>query len=443
MKKITNSQILGELGETVAKEAFLRLGFGYDCRGRLEAGVDGIVELRDPKSGQPLGKLIGVQVKATEKGPYSHESDAEFQYLIRPEDLSYWRGANLPIIIVLYRQEDETLYWKHVEGGVPAEPRRLIFSKASDLLGEMSRDRLGSLTIDRSQHGTYLPPLGIFETAELNLIRIRLPDEIFVGESPFHSGRDGIPDLLKEQNPQFDWVIRGRRFYSFRDPRQSATACLVDEDSVEAIETELIADSDDPDNRLIMIELLRRSLQEQTSGLLSFGKDGGCLYFKAPGRFRKVVYNYRSSKNDTRALVVSVYRDKRDTSSIKSVRHHAFIPRFEQIAGDWYLSVTPTFVFTVDGFQPHRFSSSLLAGKKKLERNSAIRGQFFMWKHLLISSGYESRDLLSHLDLSNSSRILRFENLESLAMPKAVPEDAWQRCDPNANRMQAEMDWLL
>lgn len=32
-------------------------------RGRLAAGTDGIIELRDPKSGAPPGTSLGVQVK--------------------------------------------------------------------------------------------------------------------------------------------------------------------------------------------------------------------------------------------------------------------------------------------------------------------------------------------------------------------------------------------
>jgi hypothetical protein len=64
-KRITDSQILGELGETAIKKLVLEMQFIYDPRGRLEAGTDGIIELRDPNSGAPLGKLLGVQVKAT------------------------------------------------------------------------------------------------------------------------------------------------------------------------------------------------------------------------------------------------------------------------------------------------------------------------------------------------------------------------------------------
>jgi hypothetical protein len=61
------------------------------------------------------------------------------------------------------------------------------------------------------------------------------------------------------------------------------------------------------------------------------------------------------------------------------VRHHAANFRFERLADEWFLIVDPTFYFTKDGFQPHRFPEALLAGKKRLERNAAVRGQVIMW----------------------------------------------------------------
>src|SRR3954471_19584037 len=107
-KRITDSQILGELGETAIKKLVLEMQFIYDLRGRLEAGTDGIIELRDPKTGAPLGKLLGVQVKSTEGGAYTRESDRSFEYLLKPVDLKYWRTSNVPVIVVLWRKSDAT-----------------------------------------------------------------------------------------------------------------------------------------------------------------------------------------------------------------------------------------------------------------------------------------------------------------------------------------------
>ena len=95
-KKITDSQILGELGETAVKKLVLEMGMIYEHRGRLEAGIDGLVELRDVSTHAPLGKLLGVQVKSTAAGKYLGETADRFDYLLRTEDLAYWAPVQHP-----------------------------------------------------------------------------------------------------------------------------------------------------------------------------------------------------------------------------------------------------------------------------------------------------------------------------------------------------------
>jgi Domain of unknown function (DUF4365) len=92
VKTITDSQLLGELGETAVKKLVLEMRFIYDPRGRLEAGTGGIIELRDPKSGAPLGKLLGVQVKATEREPI-HSRDARRFRISAREDFEARNGG--------------------------------------------------------------------------------------------------------------------------------------------------------------------------------------------------------------------------------------------------------------------------------------------------------------------------------------------------------------
>ena len=114
-------------------------------RGKLEAGTDGIIELRDLWGGAPLGKLLGVQVKSTESGQYIRETDQSFEYLLKPDDLNYWRGYNIPVIIVLWRQSDGSAYWKDVTDCVKGEERRLKFDKNTDFFDARCADRIGAL----------------------------------------------------------------------------------------------------------------------------------------------------------------------------------------------------------------------------------------------------------------------------------------------------------
>lgn len=433
-KRITDSQILGELGETAVKKLVLEMRFIYDPRGRLEAGTDGIIELRDPKSGAPLGKLLGVQVKATGNSQYIRENDRSFEYLIKPDDLNYWRSSNIPVIIVLWRQSDGSAYWKAATDCVRGEERRLKFDKGADAFDARCADRIGSLTIDRNTPGVYLPPLNQGEDAIINLLRIKLPDEIFLASSPFGSGGDAIPELVKHDNIRFDWVIRKRRFASFFDPRDSAARTIVDLDQVEAVDTNLFALNDDLDDAHDTIDLLRRTVERQTSGQLSYLRKERLFHFRATERNKSRSYRYLASVNETSAKVVSAYANKKTPKGQGYVRHHAVSFRFERLADEWFLIVDPTYYFTKDGFQPHRFPEALLAGKKRLERNAAVRGQVMMWQHLFVESGKLEAGLF---DADKPEPILRFETLPPIQLSQAVPESSWTRTDPRAKEMEA------
>src|SRR5688572_412740 len=114
-KTITPNQLLGQIGETAVQLRFLTMGFQFDVRSRLEAGIDGIAEVME--NGRPLARMIAVQVKSTEAAKYAAENASGFTYSLRTEDLAYWSGTNLPIIIVLYRRSGDSFYWKEVQGG--------------------------------------------------------------------------------------------------------------------------------------------------------------------------------------------------------------------------------------------------------------------------------------------------------------------------------------
>jgi Domain of unknown function (DUF4365) len=433
-KRITDSQVLGELGETAVKKIVLESGFLYDPRGRLEAGTDGLIELRDRKSGAPLGKLLGVQVKSTAGGKYTGETDASFEYLVKPDDLTYWRQYNIPVFIVLWRQSDGTAYWQDVTSGLRGDERRLKFDKTADVFDPRCVDRLAALTIDRRTPGVHIPPLNFGENAIINMMRIKLPDEIFIATSPFGSIKDAVPDLLKQGDTRFDWVIRKRRYVSFFDPRDFGTRALVDLDQVEAIDTKLFALNDDIDDQNSTIELLRRTVGRQVRNQLSYLKDERLFHFHAVGQNKSRNYKYPSSVKDTSARVVSYYPNKKYPDKPGYVRHHAASFRFERLGDEWFVVIDPTFYFTRNGFTPHPFPGALLSGKKRLERNAAVRGQVIMWQSLLAQSCKPKSDLFDKTEAGDI--LIGFEPLPLIELEKAVPEDTWERTDPRADDMK-------
>lgn len=420
-KILTPNQMLGEIGEAAVRRRFLDMGFQFDGRGRLEAGIDGIAEVMI--DGQPLAQMIAVQVKATEEAKYPAETDQGFTYLLRSKDLEYWRPSNLPVIIVLYRRSDETFYWKEVPRGVSAEDRRLQFYKQQDVLDRNAIDRLAALTVPKVGAGYYVPPLGDGEEALVNILPLILPPEIYVASTPY-SGRNATALLLDSDEPaRFDWVIRGGSFWSFHDPRTSSCREIVDLDHVEAVETNYLAFHEDLNEQHHFAFLLKNALKHQVRADLNWHKENALLYFRALAADTPRRFYYESAKNKTHADVVNVVTSKKDEGQVAYVRHHAFVPRFEVLADQWYLVITPTYYFTTNGFTPHSYPHALLSGKKRLDNSGSLRGQVIMWHRFLTQHERASNDLFAPEQYQEPC--LAFAEPPQITLDTRVPEDVW------------------
>jgi hypothetical protein len=437
-KIITESQRLGELGEAAARKRFLEIGFQFDGRSRIEAGIDGIAEVMD--RGRPLARMIAVQVKATESSKYTSETDDAFTYLLNSDDLEYWKPSNLPIIIVLYRQSDESFYWKEVQSGVGVGARKLIFNKSTDKLNRDAVDRLAALTVPKTGFGYYVPPLGDGEEALINLLPVRLPPEMFVASTDF-TPKKAIATLLDGEDARFDWVIHGRSYWSFHDPRQASTSAIVDLDQVESIDTSLLAEHEDIQEQNNFAYLLRQALSHQERKDLRWHKDKRLFYFASEAANTDRYFAYKSSKNETEANVVNVVRDKDNPDRVAYVRHHAFIPRFERLLDEWFLVITPTYHFTTNGMIPHSYPDALLSGKKRMDNNASLRGQVIMW-HRFLTAEPGAGDLFTEPEM-RPERAISFGEPPGVQLPTRVPEDVWGASKPSGPDAEAGPEWEL
>jgi hypothetical protein len=418
-KTITSNQLLGEIGETAVRLRFLHMGFQFDGRSRLEAGVDGIAEVMD--KGKPLARMIAVQVKATESARYTSEDEVGFSYLLRPDDLAYWRGSNLPIIIVLYRKSDETYFWKEVGTDIREEERRLQFDKTRDILDPNAVDRLAALTVPKAGFGYYVPPIGGGEEALVNILPVTLPSEVFVSSTP-HTPKKAAAILLDSDEPRFDWAIKGETFWSFSDPRETVCWHIVDLDQVEAIDTSVLAFHEDHDEQNNFAFLLRKTLDHQVRNDLRWNKDRKLFYVRALAENTSRSFSYEASRKRASTEVVNVAENKADKTKIEFVRHHAFIPRFERLYDQWYLVINPTYFFTTNGFIPHSYPAALLAGKKRLDNSASLRGQVVMWHRFLSQSERDENNLFAK---AASEPRLKFGEPPTVALATRVPEDVW------------------
>lgn len=435
-KTLTPNQLLGEIGEAAARLRFLTMGFQFDGRSRLEAGIDGIAEVMD--DGRPLAKMIAVQVKARESSAYTSEDETSFTYLLRPQDLQYWQGSNLPVIIVLYRRSDDTFFWQEVSKDGATEDRKLRFDKRRDVLNRDAVDRLAALTVPKSGFGYYVPPLGEGEEALANILPINLPSEMYVATTPYNGSRAAKILVEGEGMPRFDWVIRGSEFWSFHDPRQSACRQIVDLDQVEAIDTAHLAFHEDSSEQHHFAYLLRDTLRHQTRKDLSWNKDRKLLYFRAFNENEGRSFAYESSRKRTVSEVVNVSMSKKEPSKIGFIRHHAFLPRFEHLGDSWCLVINPSYYFTTNGFSPHPYPAALLSGKKRLDNSAALRGQVIMW-HRFLTKDQGGNGLFAAHD--SEERLLNFGEPPRVQLARRVPEDVWgsQKVRAGADEEQASL----
>jgi hypothetical protein len=429
-KTIRQNQITGEHGAALVKLRAHDMGFLYTPYGPVEAGIDGIIELRDQHTGEVGGRLVAVQVKTTESARYTAETDDAFEYLCAPEDITYWQQSNVPVIIVIVRLSDKTAYWKLVRTpGVPIADRRLRISKVSDRFDAAAADAVAAVASDQTEPGIWLPPSSTPDDLLFNAIKVQLPRVIQVAATPHRSGRDVLRALLDiNDHPPGAWVARGGRLLTFLDIETTVLHDVVDHGTIDPLDVEEFSQTDDEDERRLFVELLNRTLRYQLDPMLAWNRNLRLYYYPAalPGIDRTLTY--QSLKKETSRGVVTAKR--RPDGSVSYVRHSAFAPRFWSAFDDWYLTIQPAYVFTRDGVRPDGYAGERISKLKRLENNAALLGQFVMWRSVLTGLGKPKMqaDLLAALE-HEVPPIIRFEALETIELPVSVPDEIWRSRD--------------
>jgi hypothetical protein len=66
MKKLSQSDIIGQQGINLIESICLKIGFAW-YPAHLDAGIDGYFEIRDSRTGQMTNLVVQVQSQATER----------------------------------------------------------------------------------------------------------------------------------------------------------------------------------------------------------------------------------------------------------------------------------------------------------------------------------------------------------------------------------------
>src|SRR5262245_32005263 len=222
---------------------------------------------------QYVRKFLAAQIKAREKGEYTAENDEGFEYLCKPDDFAYWSGSNLPVIVILARLQDNSVYWKQVERGIvegAAADRRLIISKANDRLGPAASSAIAQLAIDRAAPGTFLPAPRVAERQDLNLLGVEVPAVIYVASTELATCEKALDVLLdRTEAAPSAWVIREGRVASFLDLGTPPLSDIVDADTVESYRVEEFVSDFESEEYPLLLELLYRTLEASWETTLS------------------------------------------------------------------------------------------------------------------------------------------------------------------------------
>jgi Domain of unknown function (DUF4365) len=79
-------------------------------------------------------------VEDQKEGRLTEETDESFSYLCRQEDLEYWLGSNVPVVLFVARLSDERIFWKALDTWFAdadhRRTRKVVFDKLKDALNE-------------------------------------------------------------------------------------------------------------------------------------------------------------------------------------------------------------------------------------------------------------------------------------------------------------------
>lgn len=430
-KKIGQSDIIGEQGIALIRQIVLAMGFMFYETGGVEAGIDGIIELRDEATGVVSNQLLQVQGKATER-PFAAETDTSFDFACTEADIQYWRGGTAPVLLIVTRPSTGLAYWKSIKewfaNDEAVRNRKISFDKTRDLFSKDAKDSIIAVAT-AARPGSVGPNVRREEVLIPNLVAASFAPRLFWAPTEFGTNKQFGAALRQiDTNAPGEWIVKSGAVLSFHDLDALPWKKLCDTGAMEEFDTAEWANSDDEDRQRDFVQLLNRALNAFVAPDLRFDKDDGAYFFTKRRDRLERHYAYRGLSNTTTRRVVGRYGKKKDRAELAFFRHSAFRGQFVRFEGRWYLEVNPTYRFTCDGFKESLFAGEQLKKIKELENNAAVMGQFLMWRHFLTNRVTED-------DLYETPYpFLNFSAVDNFDLPTGVPDELWksQENDPTS-----------
>jgi hypothetical protein len=174
----------------------------------------------------------------------------------------------------------------------------------------------------------------------------------------------------------YDWTVFEGNLISFRalDERSEPMSRLVDPGTTDEIDLYEYAKADYKYERVVLA-LIDRCLQEflLTKNIRWSNKES--VYRFMPSKIlQKREVRWKNKKVATRTVVKEIW-DK-EKKQITSFQQLSFTTQSFISEGRIYISITPTWSFTYNGYQPIKKENEFITAQKKLEKNQSVYQHF-------------------------------------------------------------------
>ncbi len=434
-KFLRKSAIKGQYGVNVVERLVLKMGYKW-IRGdaALDTGIDGEIEIRDPETQEAKNLILRVQVKT--RSELDANSTESFRFTCSPDDLDYWMQGNAPVILVVVKIPEDDVWWVSIkdyfQDSNRRQSRQIEFHKERDRFNERAAVPLRELA-QTINDGVYFAPHVRDEDLISNLLQVaRLPAQLWMAETEFRLPKDLYEalDEHQERAPN-EWFLKDGRLYTPHNLREHPWNAVCDVGTVESIEIAEWRDADSWEVQRDFVRLLNQCLRTRCGHLgLRWSKEEHCYHFKPTRNLRPREFTYRSLINETSREVFRHYAKKNAADETAYYRHCGFEGEFRTFGGEWYLQITPRYVFTKDGRELHPYREEYQAKIKTIEGSAAVRGLVVMFAELL----RHDDPTLFH----SPYPFLGFGELAQATVPVSIDDADWSAGDELASKSSHE-----
>ncbi len=411
-KKIDRSAQIGDSAISLIHTRVNKMGFVWHER-KIDAGIDGSIELRNPATGDVNNRHFLVQSKGRDNR-FSGENDRGFHFMCKQDDVDYWMSSQIPVLLVCSHPLTGEAWWSHVQGWFADSRRRATgrvdFDKATQRFDASAASRLLALA---DPHGDAHVPVAAAKNESLtsNLLQIDLPAVVY--RSPCQGrGAGDVYTAMRgaDGRTRHDWIVRGGWLYSWDPSEHSALRLAADGPSERLDPAEWAAAG--VDEHRALVALLNSTFRDDQSLDCAWTPDRKTIFFRATPdlRERKIL------SGSGRPKLVFHPKCRKNGTGVSYYKHAALAWHFVQAEGQWYCALEATHHYTRDGHRESDFAGDLRSGLKRLEKNAAVYGDVRMWASFL--KGEE--DLLG-----SRETVLRYGDLLCFDVDQGIEDKEW------------------